>query len=224
MRSQREVLTALPGTDWGKTEKRRGLGVVAYLDQRAHVFQRQPVAQHRLDEDPQRHDVRPHHDGLAPPGPTQPQRLAPDLLLLARDTVQLLLLLLLATLDVLVLARGPLLLSALLQELGAVLLESRDGKEHEFFVLGHLHAGPWHHHGRERLVALEKVLPAVDGHDDQMRLKVLGVGDEKGGIHDGREGLGREVSAVTLSISVRQAYRASRELTSASCVEWPGWS
>lgn len=198
---------------------------MAHLDQRAHIFQRQAVAQHRLDKDPQRHDVRPHHYGLAPPGPAQAQRLAPDLLLLARDTVQLLLLLLLAALDVLVLARGPLLLSALLQELGAVLLESRDGEEHELVVLGHLHARPRHHHGRERLVALEEVLPTVDGHYDQMRLQVLGVGNEEGRIHDGREGLGREVSAAVVSISVQQAYWPQRGgLTSASCVEWPGWS
>ena len=50
------------------------------------------------------------------------------LLLLARDAVQLALLLFFPALDVLVLARVPLVLAALLQELAARLLEGGEGR------------------------------------------------------------------------------------------------
>lgn len=80
----------------------------------------------------------PGHDSLAPSRARDAQSFAADFALLICDLIQLPLLLFLAALDVLVLAWRPLLLSALLQELGAVLLERRDGEENELFVLGDL--------------------------------------------------------------------------------------
>lgn len=134
--------------------------------------------------------MRPYHDDLAPTRPGQPQRLTPDLLLLASDPIDLLLLLLLTTLNVLVLSRSPLRLTALLHKLAAVLLEGRHCEQHELVILGHLDARPGHDHGRERLVALEKFFPAVDGDCDEVCLKVLGIGDEDLGVDNGREGFG----------------------------------
>lgn len=141
-----------------------------YLDKGADEFERQTITKNRLDKDPKGKDVSPHHDALAPPSPTQPQRLPPDLLLLLSHAVELALLLLLAALNVLVLPRGPLLLAALLKELGAVLLEGSDGKERELVVLGDLNGGAGHHHGCEGLVAVEEVLARQGGYHDEVSL------------------------------------------------------
>jgi len=140
--------------------------------------------------------VGPDHDALAPLRPAQAQRLAPYLLLLARDTLQLARLLLAPALDVLVLPGRPLLLAALGDELGAVLLEGCDGEEGELVVLRDLDAAAGHDHGREGLVALEEVLARAGGHHDEVGLEVFRVRDEDGGVDDRGQGLGGEVAGL----------------------------
>lgn len=129
----------------------------------------------------------PDHDGLAPACPSQSQSLAPDLLFFPGDAVEFTLLLLFPPLDVLVLSRRPLLLPALLEELGARLLESRYREEREFVVLGDLDGRPRDHHGSKGLVAPEKVLARVRRHHNQMGLQVLGILDQQTRINDGRQ-------------------------------------
>lgn len=77
----------------------------------------------------------PDHDALAPASPPHAQGLAADLALLIGHTVQLALLLFQPALDVLVLARRPLLLSTLVNEFGAVLLKCHNGKERKLVVV-----------------------------------------------------------------------------------------
>lgn len=185
----------------GRGEEQQQHVASTYLDQPTNKVQRQSVAQHRLDEHAQGENVDPDHHALAPPGPCQPQRLAPDLALVATRPLDLLALLLLAALDVLVVARRPFHLAALVLEVGAVLLERRDGEQRELVVLGDLDRRAGHHHGRQRLVALEEIALGVVGHRDEVRLEVFGVLDEELGVDDRREGFRREVSAVVPCVS-----------------------
>lgn len=82
--------------------------------------------------------MSPYHDALAPPGPTQAQGLSPHFLFLLGNPLQFPLFLFFTAFHVFVLPRGPLLFAALLQELGAVLLEGRDCEERELVILGYL--------------------------------------------------------------------------------------
>lgn len=116
-----------------------------YLYEGGHKFERKAVSQNRLDEDAEGHDMGPDHDALAPAGVGHAQSLAPDLLLLAAHALQLALLLLLAALDVLVLARRPSLLAALLLELGRVLLECGHRIQDELVVVREFDGRPWNH-------------------------------------------------------------------------------
>lgn len=140
----------------------------------------------------------PDHDGLAPPGPSQPQRLPPQPLRVVADALDLPLLLLAPALDVLELARHPLVLTALVQEFGAVLLERRHGVQRELVVGGDERRGPRHDHGRDGLVGLEELLDLLRGDGDEVGFNVLGVPDEDAGVDDGGQGLGGEVASVDL--------------------------
>lgn len=102
--------------------------------------------------------MNPDHHSLAPSSPPQPQRLPPKLALIATNTLNLLTLLLLATLNVFKVARDPLLLAALVHKLDTVLLEASHGVEREFAVLGEQLCGSGNDHRGDGLVGLEEVL------------------------------------------------------------------
>lgn len=112
---------------------------VAYLDQSCSIVQRQSVSQYGLNKDAQGKDMHPDHDAFAPPSPSHAQGFAADLALFVGHTIQLSLLFFAATLDIFILAGCPLLLSALVDKLGAILLESHDGKQRELVVMVYLY-------------------------------------------------------------------------------------
>lgn len=105
-------------------------------NQPADKVQRQSIPQHRLNKHPQNKNMDPNHNSLTPSRPTKSQRFSPKLTLIAAHTLNLLPLLLLPTLNILEVTGNPLLLTALVYKLHAVLLERRHGVEGEFAVLG----------------------------------------------------------------------------------------
>lgn len=78
--------------------------------------------------------MNPDHNSLTPSGATEAQRLTPYLTLITTNALNLLALLLLSTLDILKVAWDPLLLTALMHELDAVLLERCHGIQRELAV------------------------------------------------------------------------------------------
>lgn len=100
----------------------------------------------------------PDHNRLAPSSPSQTQRLPPKLALIATNTLDFLALLLLAAFDVLEVTRDPLLLTALVHELDAVLLEACHSVQGELAVLGEQLRRSGHDHRGDGLVGLEEVL------------------------------------------------------------------
>lgn len=138
----------------------------------------------------------PDHDGLAPPSPSQPQRLPPQSLRVAADALDLPLLLLAPAFDVLVLARYPLVLAALVDKLQAMLLERRHGVQRELVIGGDEGRRPGHDHGRDGLVGLQELLDLLCGDGDEVGFDVLGVLDEDGGVDDGCQRLGGEVASL----------------------------
>jgi hypothetical protein len=138
----------------------------------------------------------PDHNSLAPSRPTQTKRLTPKLTLIATNTLDLLCLLLLAALDVLVVARDPLMLAGLVHKLHAVLLERRHGVQREVAILGDQLGGARDYHRRDRFVALEEVLYLLRRDGDEVCFNELGVLDDGAGVDDGGERFCREVSSV----------------------------
>lgn len=128
--------------------------------------------------------MNPDHDTFAPPSPSHAQSLAADLALFVGDAIQLTLLFLPAALDILILTGRPFLLSALVDKLGAVLLECHNSKQCELVVMVDFDRGPGHHHGREGFVALNEILLCVRRHGDEVGLEVLGVLDEERWLHN----------------------------------------
>lgn len=128
--------------------------------------------------------MNPDHDTFAPSSPAHAQSLAADLALFVGDAIQLTLLLLPAALDILILTGRPFLLSALVDELGAVLLERHNGKQCELVVMVDFDGGSGHHHGREGFVALNEILLCIRRHGDEVGLEVLGVLDEERWLHN----------------------------------------
>mgnify|MGYP001658170334 CR=1 FL=1 len=101
--------------------------------------------------------MNPNHNSLTPSRPTKPQRLTPQLALITTNTLNLLALLLLATLDILKVTRNPLLLTAFMHKLRAVLLERCHGVQRELAVLSDQLRGAGDHHRRDGLVGLQEV-------------------------------------------------------------------
>lgn len=79
--------------------------------------------------------MHPDHDTFTPPSPSHAQGFATNLALFVGHTIQLSLFFFAAAFDIFVLTRCPLLLSALVDKLGAMLLESHDGKQRELVVM-----------------------------------------------------------------------------------------
>lgn len=140
--------------------------------------------------------MHPSHDGVAIAGAAEPQSLAPDLPLLLFELAQLLLLGLAASLVEFPLARRPSALAALVQELGGVLLEHRDGVEVELVVLSEQAGAAGDDHGCEGFVGMQEVLDLLRRHGDQVLRQVLrGVGlEEPFRVDDGGEGFLRQVA------------------------------
>ena len=133
--------------------------------------------------------MHPRHDGIAVACSSQPQRLTPYLPLLLLQLAQLLFFRLFAALVELPLPRRPPALAALVQELGAVLLEYRHSIQVELVVLGEQTGAARDDHGGERLVGLQEFFNLLCGDGDQVLLQVLrGVGLEQPfGVDDGGE-------------------------------------
>lgn len=138
----------------------------------------------------------PDHHGFTPRRPSQPERLPPELALVTAHPLELLPFLLLASLDVLEVARNPLVLTALVHKLQAVLLERRDGVQCEIVVRSNQRRRPRHHHRRHGLVDLQELLDLLGGHSDKVRLDVFGVADEGAGVDDRGEGFGGQVAPI----------------------------
>lgn len=101
--------------------------------------------------------MNPDHNSLTPSRASESQSLTPYLTLITTNALNLLALLLLSTLNILKVARDPLLLTALVHELDAMLLERCHGVQRELAVGGDQLRGPRDHHGRNGLVGLEEV-------------------------------------------------------------------
>lgn len=138
--------------------------------------------------------MHPDHDALTPSRAPRAQSLSAHLALLVGYAVQLTLLLFSATLNVFELAWRPLLFSALLEELGTVLLERGNGEQDELVILGELDRRPGDHHGSESLVTLDEFLLRVPGHDNKVCFDVLRILNEERRVDNGGEGLGRQVA------------------------------
>lgn len=173
----------------------------------------------------------PDHDSLTPSRAPKTQRLPPQLALVAANTLDLLALLLLATLDVLEVAGNPLLLAALVHKLDAVLPERGHGEQREIAVLGDQLRRPRYDHRRDGLVALQEFFYLLRRDGDQVRLDELGVLDDGAGVDDRGEGLCGEVSSAEDSVvspvllnGSRQIYRQEGVRTSVSAAAWPACS
>ena len=136
----------------------------------------------------------PDHHGLAPRRPSQPERLPPELAFVAAHPLDLLALLLLAALNVLEVTRNPLVLTAFVHKLQAMLLERRDRIQRELVVRGHQRCRPRHHHGRHRLIQLQELLDLLSGHRDEVRLDVFGVLDDGARVDHRGEGFSRQIA------------------------------
>lgn len=126
----------------------------------------------------------PDHNSLAPSCATKTQRLAPKLALIATNTLDLFRLLLLAALNVLEVARDPLLLAGLVHELHAVLLERRHGVQRELAILSDQLGGAGDNHWRNGFVGLQEVLYLLRGYGDEMCFDELGVLNNGTGVDD----------------------------------------
>ena len=126
----------------------------------------------------------PDHNSLAPSRATKTQRLAPKLALVATNTLDLLRFLLLAALNILEVARDPLLLAGLMHELDAVLLERRHGVQRELAVLGDQLGGAGDNHCRNGFVGLQEILYLLRGDGDEMCFDELGVLNNRAGVDD----------------------------------------
>jgi len=167
----------------------------AYLHQPTNKVQRQPITQHRLHKYPQREHMYPNHSTLTITRATQPQRLAPQLLLILRELTRLFCLLLLAAFLVLVIARRPPLFSALVQKLCGVLFEGDDSDEGEFVVGGDLVCGAGDDHGGEGFVGLVEFFDDSVGDGDEVGVEVFRVLDEGFGVYYCGERFGGEVAS-----------------------------
>lgn len=117
--------------------------------------------------------MHPRHRALTVPVPPQPQRLPPQLPLLLPQSVNLLLLLLPAPLPMPEIPRRPPLLAALVQEVGRVLLEGRDGEEGELGVGGDFDGAAGHGHGGEGFVGFVVVFYAGFGDREEVGFEVF---------------------------------------------------
>lgn len=80
--------------------------------------------------------MNPNHNSLTPSRPTKTKRLAPNLAFITTNTLNLFPLLFLAAFHILEVTRNPLILTGLVHEFDAVLLERRHGVQGEFVVRG----------------------------------------------------------------------------------------
>jgi SRSO17 transposase len=133
--------------------------------------------------------MNPDHDSLTPSSTTKSQRLTPKLTLITTDTLDLLSLLLLPTLNILKVARNPLLLTTLMHKFSAVLLEYSNSIQRELAIGRNELRRARDDHWRDSLVGLEEVFNKLRGHSDQVGLDVFGVLDNGFRVDDGGEGL-----------------------------------
>jgi hypothetical protein len=101
--------------------------------------------------------MNPNHDSLTPSCPAKSQRLTPELALITTNPLHFLALLLLATLDILKVTRNPLLFTAFMHKLRAVLLERCHSVQGELAVRRDQLRGARDHHWRDGLVGLQEV-------------------------------------------------------------------
>ena len=134
--------------------------------------------------------MNPDHNSFTPSRSTESQRLTPHLTFITTNALNLLALLLLPTFDVLEVARDPLLLTALMHEFGAVLLERCHSVQRELAVGSDQLRGPRDHHWRDGLVGLEEVFYYLGGHGDEVGFDVFGVLDDGFRVDHRGEGLG----------------------------------
>ena len=117
--------------------------------------------------------MHPPHNRITIPRPPQPQRLIPHLLLLALQLPQLLLLRRPPPIRKLHLPRRPPVFPALMHELRGVLLKNRHSIQLKLLILRQDLRTPRHHHGRNLLVTLQKVLDERIGDRDEVLLQIL---------------------------------------------------
>ena len=129
--------------------------------------------------------MHPCHDRLAPSCTTQAQRLVPHLPLVLAHSLDLLLLLFPPAFFVFEVARSPLVLSRLVDELGAVFLEQRHGVEGELVVRVHEGGGAGHDPGGHPFIGLDEVFRELLGDRNELGLEVLGVFDDDRRVDDG---------------------------------------
>lgn len=107
-----------------------------YPNQRRNKVQRQSIAQHSLNKDPENKDMDPNHNGLTPSRPAKAKGLAPNLALITTNTLNLFPLFFLAALHVLEVTGDPLILARLVHKFHAVLFERSHGVQGELVVRG----------------------------------------------------------------------------------------
>lgn len=129
------------------------------------------------------------HDTLTPTRPAKAKRLTPDTFLLSFGLLDLLRLLLSATLLKLIVAGDPLLLTDLVDELGAVLFKRRHRVKRELVVAGDKYRRTRHHECGQGFIAAHKVLDVVVRDGDQMGFEMLRVRHQHVGGYHGDEGL-----------------------------------
>lgn len=119
--------------------------------------------------------MNPNHDSLTPSRTTKSQSLTPHFALIPSNTLNLLALLLFPTLDILEVARNPLLLTTLVHELHAVLLECRHGIQSKLAIGGNQLRRTRDDHRRDGFVSLQELFNQLRGHGDEMGFDILGV-------------------------------------------------
>jgi hypothetical protein len=133
--------------------------------------------------------MNPDHDSLAPSSATKSQRLTPQLTFISTNTLDLLALLLLSTLDILKVARNPLLFTALMHEFDAVLLERGNSIQRKLAIGRNQLRRARNNHRCDRFVALKEVFNKLRGHSDEVGLDVFGILDDGFRIDDRGERL-----------------------------------
>jgi len=101
--------------------------------------------------------MNPDHNSLTPSSATKSQRLTPQLPLITTNPLNLLPLLLLPTLNILKVARDPLLLTTLMHELHAMLLKRSNSIQRELAIGRNQLRRPGNNHRRHRFVGLKEV-------------------------------------------------------------------